>query len=333
MPPSTAENTQTIEAPNFSKTFAKFGAVVGFDPKPFEQLAFILAAPQGGGKSSLLADDPYILRLDFDGAKENIPHAKSTRITFDYGQENYPKFLDLVEQLEELSRKDQPRPHFIAFDTANSYLNVANSYVVHEARLKGEKTKAGTDVDTIGDIGYGWARVYDHAGPPVERLAGAGYGLILCTFLEEEVIRKTDASGNELVITRQVASLPPKFWQRIKGLVDYCCGLSISTETEVIWGEPKMRGDKVILDASKQPVREKKGQITTRKRFITFNTNKDKGEDQTRPLETKTRIPMPDVIYLPSVEGDTSMPCPGNFDLLRQAYIESVKQIRSRYLD
>lgn len=317
-------NTQTTTAkPNFLSAFTKFQPTVGFDPKPFEQLGILIPGVQGCGKTSLVSTAPDVLRLDFDGARDNNPNSVGTNIRFDQGPTDYLKLVEVVETLEKLSVENKPRPNFICFDTMDTFLESVKQFVVFNARQKNPNRQILTIDDLPG--GYGWNKVYEHAEPIITRLFAAGYGVILfCYFYEETYTVTNPATGQESVMVRYNHTIPPKFWQKIKGKVDYVAGLGQRTVVTPVYGAPRKDGNGNILkDGSGNPICEIVRRDKSITRFIKFVENEREDTNNT----IKQRIPLPDEITLPAHPKNPKIPAPGNFDLIRQAYNQGKAEI------
>jgi len=327
MPPN-AQTTVTgrVTTPNFLTSFSKFHPVTGFNPKQFNQLAILIPGVQGSGKTSLVSTSSDVLRLDFDGSKDNNPNSVASAIQFCKGPSDYRQLVEVVETLEQLARDGKPRPTFVCLDTVDTFLESVKTFVVQNARDKRAQFNAeqAANILTIDDIpgGYGWQKVYEHAEPIIGRIIRAGYGFIMFCYFYEEAITSTDARGQDKVTYRLNHSIPPKFWHKIKGLVDYVCGVGSRIETEIIYGEPRKDGNgNPIKDGSGALIREIKDRVPRTIHYARFWEN-DRG-NQT----LKQRIPLPDEIILPSHPENPRLPAPGNFDLLRAAYNTALASI------
>lgn len=322
--------TQTLNRPTpggLKTLFAEFGAEQGFKPKPFHEHSILLCGYQGGGKSSLVSLIDKALIFDFDGAGSTNPITKATTVPFrrEASLEAVEKVWKVIGKVEEL---DGPRrPQWIIFDTIDSLVGLVKDYVVLEEQRKltsKGKTEIAKDTTRIGDVAWGYQRIYDEIEPMIRRVRRCGCGLILTTYIDERTVEVSDKTGESRLVVKTEMSIPRKLLNAIKGIVDYVATISTETETIPTKTMPiKGPNGETVLGADGKPrvrILETRQEQT---RVIGFRAPKVTKSQMNFPA--KFRIPLPERIVLPPHPSDPDVPNPDNWKAIEEAYAQSVK--------
>lgn len=295
--------TQTMQkGRSVPQMYAALGAYTGYVPRPVNSVVMLIMGDKGVGKSTLIEDNPHLLRFDLDRSGSSNPSPRCVSLPAKHDKEVSWKWLmSVVEQLIKDAKSNNKHFDTIAFDTIDRLVPILKSHV---SELKGQPFE---DLDTRQAYGL----IYDKIAEVVNELINCGYGIIATTHICED--RKQVGYDKEIV--EFDISMPPKVWRRIMAVFDVVVEAKIRTTVEVPM-KPLLKKDGTPFLDSKtgEPKMTPGAPIETTKRIITTI-----GSSEALNKKTMSRVPIPAEIVIPRV---------GGWDVFEAEYNEAVERDR-----
>lgn len=212
--------------------FARISSPKQPAPGTPEHIFMILCGFPGAGKTSLMLScpDAYILNLD----RKEVPRLAEYKAGVWPTKNEDGQLLDVdgspfllewnhvvskVEILEDLARRNQPRPSIVVIDTIAAAVEMIQNWMIKEGRV--------TAWEELGDGRQTWTRCFTHFINLCARLSNAGYGVYLLCHLAHKTIT-TQTSSRTIVET----TVSDGLWRRLMHRADLC--LAVLSETRTV---------------------------------------------------------------------------------------------------
>jgi hypothetical protein len=263
-PTPSSNSVGSVKETELSLAWQQLGAVRGFNPLPLSKARIKLSGEVKSGKTSLLADRPRTMVLDFDDSARAVPNALATYIPI----LEYEDLEKVYRLLTEEARSSHPTFDHVVFDTTDRLQALVAEQLSFEKKQSIYEWGGG-----MGGYNLIQARVLSF--PRMLYRAGYGWSCVC----HQKWVDTTDVAKNKVTYLRDAVT--PAVSGGLEQDADYLWKTAIETQRELV----DVKGQ-----SAKQAVYHHR---------VVLSTMNKTGRDFSQELGS--RIPMPETLVIPKV--------------------------------